>query len=328
LEPSLELEAVVRRWFAAWNERDAETVVNLCADESGVLYIGSDPDEWWSDFATVRGIAEAQVREFDEIGVTIAVDHVEAFCEGTVGWCACRLSTTADGVMIPLRFTAVLHLDRGMWRLVQSHLSSGIENAEVLGVELTTTIEDLATAVREERPDLAATAAVDGTVTIAFSDIEGSTNLAERLGDQRWLELLRWHDDVVADCTAREGGHIVKSLGDGHMLAFSSASRALKCATTIQRSFQNSHDGETLRVRIGVHSGEVLRHADDFFGHHVNMAARVAAAADGEEILTSSLVHELTRSLGLFEFAEPRTTHLKGIPGEHQLFPLAWDRAE
>jgi class 3 adenylate cyclase len=326
VEPSPELEAVFRRWVAAWNSRDVDTYFNLFADEPGVLNIGTDPDEWVSDLAMMRAVAEAQIGEFDEIGATYEVEHVEAFTEATVGWIASRLSALgSDATKIPLRVTAVCHLDRGMWRFVQTHSSVGVENEETLGVELTTTLEEIALEVRDERPNLAATAAPDGTVTIAFSDIEGSTSLAERLGDQKWLELLRWHDDVIADCAAREGGHVVKSLGDGHMLAFSSASRALKCAIEIQRSFRDSHDGETLRVRIGVHSGEVLRHADDFFGHHVNVAARVAAAADGEEILTSSLVHELTRSLGRFDFAEPRTLRLKGLDGEHQLFPLVWD---
>jgi class 3 adenylate cyclase/ketosteroid isomerase-like protein len=325
MEPSAELEAVVRRWFAAWNARDFETVINLCTEDSGVLYIGSDPDEWWSDLDTIRGIAIAQLREHDDIELRFELDHVEAFQEGTVGWGACRVSALGSADMkFPMRFTAVLHLEHGIWRFVQSHFSVGVENEEALGVELTTTIENLALAVTEERPDLTATVAPDGTVTIAFSDIEGSTDLAERLGDRQWLDLLRWHDRIVEACAARERGIVVKSMGDGHMLAFSSANRALQCATFIQRALQESYNGETLRVRIGVHSGEVLRHADDFYGHHVNVAARVAGAASGTEILASSLVHELTRSLGAFEFAEPRTVRLRGISGEHQLYPLMW----
>ena len=82
----------------------------------------------------------------------------------------------------------------------------------------------------------------------------------------------------------------MKSLGDGHMLAFPSASGALRSAIEIQRSFQAPHDGVVLRLRIGLHTGEVLRRADDFFGRAVIMAARVAAAARGNEILLSSLV--------------------------------------
>jgi class 3 adenylate cyclase len=84
------------------------------------------------------------------------------------------------------------------------------------------------------------------------------------------------------------------------------------------------HEGEDLSVRIGLHTGEVLRDADDFFGHAVIIAARVAAQAQGNEVLVSSLVNELTRSVGTFEFGEPRTVELRGIPGEHQVFPLIW----
>jgi adenylate cyclase len=326
VEPSPELKAVVGRFWAAVNARDAATVLNLHADQPGVLFIGTDPDEWWPRFDTYSPVFEAQLREFEAGGVTFDPGEIEAFSEGTVGWAATRPTLLLDdGSGTQLRFTAVLHLDRGVWRLVQYHLSQGVENEETLGFEMTTTVEDLAAAVQEERPDLAASAAADGTVTIAFSDIEGSTELAVRLGDHKWLDLLRWHDDVVANRATLEGGRVVKSLGDGHMLAFPSASAALRSAIEIQRSFQQPHDGESLRLRIGLHTGEVLRKADDFFGRAVIMAARVAAAARGSEILVSSLVAELTRSLGTFEFGEPRVSELQGIPGSHQLFPVVWD---
>jgi adenylate cyclase len=328
VEPSTELGAVVGRLLAAVNARDAATFINLQADEPGVLFIGTDPEEWWPSLQSLSPIMTAQMREFEAGGVTFDTGEIEAYSEGTVGWVAARPTLLfPDESTAPLRFTGVLHIDRGVWRFVQWHLSAGVENEETLGFEMTTTVEHLAAAVQEERPDLSASAAADGTVTMAFSDIEGSTETAVRLGDHKWLDLLRWHDDLVADGATCEGGHIVKSLGDGHMLAFPSASRALRGAMEIQRSFQQPHDGESVRVRIGLHTGEVLREADDFFGHAVIMAARVAAEARGNEILVSSLVRELTRSLGTFEFGEPRTAELKGLPGQHQLFPLVWDHA-
>jgi class 3 adenylate cyclase len=172
------------------------------------------------------------------------------------------------------------------------------------------------------------TMADDGTVTIAFSDIERSTDLAVRLGDQKWFDLLRWHNHVVSKCVADAGGRIVKSLGDGYMFAFASASRALNSSIEIQRSLNDAHEGENLSVRIGLHTGEVLRDADDFFGHAVIIAARVAAEAQGNEILVSSLVNELTRGVGTFKFGEPRSVQLQGIPGERQVFPLIWRAKE
>jgi class 3 adenylate cyclase/ketosteroid isomerase-like protein len=328
VEPSPELEAVVRRRFAAWNAGDFEAIINLCADEPGVLFIGSDPDEWWSGFETFRRIVESQIGERADLGVSIDLEEVVAFSDGMLGWAACRLTLRrADGTTVALRNTGILHLNHGVWRFVHTHLSQGVANEEVFGTTLTTTVEHLAAAVRVEQPDLTGTMADDGTVTIAFSDIERSTDLAVRLGDKKWFELLRWHNHLVSKCVADYGGRIVKSLGDGYMFAFASASRALNSSIDIQRSLNDAHDGENLSVRIGLHTGEVLRDADDFFGHAVIIAARIAAAAEGNEVLVSSLVNELTRGVGTFKFGEPRSVQLEGFPGERQVFPLIW-RAE
>jgi class 3 adenylate cyclase len=323
MEPSPELEAFARRRAEAFNSRDTDTVLNLHADEPGLTVIGSDPDDWWSGYATYGSMVTSLIPELAAVDATVEVEHIEAFSEGTVGWIACRLVMRSSTTALPMRYTAVVHLDRGVWRIVQSHLSQGVDDEEAFGVRLTK-VEQLAAAVRVEQPDLSETTAEDGTITIAFSDLESSTELAVRLGDHKWFELLRWHDRIVAECTTHEGGRVVKSLGDGHMLAFSSASRALRGSINILRSLRGAQAGERLRMRIGLHTGEVLRQADDFFGHAVITSARVAAAANGNEILVSSLVHELTRSLGSFQFGEPRVAQLKGLPGEHQLFPVIW----
>ena len=84
----------------------------------------------------------------------------------------------------------VLHLDHGVWRFVNGHFSQGTANEETFGRTLTTTVEQLAAAVHVEQPDMTGTMADDGTVTIAFSDIEGSTDLAVRLGDQTMVRSL------------------------------------------------------------------------------------------------------------------------------------------
>jgi class 3 adenylate cyclase len=298
-------------------------VLNLYADEPGLIVIGSESDEWWSGYDTYRRVVTTLTPELASVETRIDVEHVEAFSEGTVGWFVARLVARTTNTTVPMRYTAVLHLDRGVWRIVHAHLSQGVDSEVSFGVRVTK-VEHLADAVRVEQPDLRETAAADGTITIAFSDLEGSTELAVRLGDHKWFELLRWHDRVVAECTTNEAGRVVKSLGDGHMLAFPSATRALHGAINIQRSLRAADQGEPLRMRIGLHTGEMLREADDFFGHAVITAARVAAAANGNEILVSSLVHELTRSLGSFQFGEPRAALLKGLPGEHQLFPVIW----
>ena len=293
-----------------------------------LIHIGTDPDEWWTSYREAIAVFEAQLGEFETIGVQFEIDEIAAYSEGTVGWVACRPRLVfGDGSTTTLRFTGVLHLEEGIWRSVQSHLSVGATNEETVGYEMTTTIETLAAAVQQERPDLAEATGVDGTVTIAFSDIEGSTELAVRLGDQKWLDLLRWHESVVENAVTREGWPRRqvprRRTHAGVPLA---ATRGLRTAIEIQRSLRQPHDGEALRLRIGLHTGEVLQHADDLFGRTVIMAARVAAAAQGAEILTSSTAVRAHWDGGPVPHSETRrTTELKGIPGEHPLFPLIWD---
>ena len=92
------------------------------------------------------------------------------------------------------------------------------------------------------------------------------------------------------------------------MLAFGSALDGLRCAIGMQRAFaeRNAQAEESVRVRIGLHTGEAIKEADDFFGSHVNLAARVGGAAMGDEILVSSLLKALTESAGEFSFDEGR----------------------
>src|SRR4029079_13799973 len=90
LEASPELQAVVARFFTAINDRDLPTVLNLHSDEPGILSIGTDPDEWWSGYRVVSSIFEAQMGEYDGVGVTLDPGPIEAYVEGTMGWAACR----------------------------------------------------------------------------------------------------------------------------------------------------------------------------------------------------------------------------------------------
>jgi class 3 adenylate cyclase len=160
-----------------------------------------------------------------------------------------------------------------------------------------------------------------------FSDIEDSTVLTERLGDTRWLELLRRHNSVIRRHIAGHGGFEVKSQGDGFMVAFASARNAIRCAIAIQRDFAARNGGgsdQGLRVRIGLHTGEVIREQEDFFGRNVILAARIAACAHGDQILVSGLVRELVSSAGEFEFGEAREEQLKGLQHPQRLFEVQW----
>ena len=167
--------------------------------------------------------------------------------------------------------------------------------------------------------------APDGTVTPAFTDIEGSTALNASFGDRAWLDVLHAHNQVVTSVTTERGGTVVKRVGDGFLLAFTSARTALTAALAIQERIAETFDDPGLLDRRPdrVDTGEATREADDLFGHAVNYAARVASAASGGEVLTSSLTHDLVMGTGEFTFDQPREMNLKGIEGPQRLFPLA-----
>jgi class 3 adenylate cyclase len=180
-------------------------------------------------------------------------------------------------------------------------------------------IEDLADWAEVERPDLARLAP-SGKVAIVFSDIEDSTALNERIGDRAWVRLIGSHDKMVRRLVDKHSGHVVKSQGDGFMIAFAQADEAVRCSMAVQRSLRKRPNG--IRVRIGVHMGKSVRRGDDLFGRNVAMAARVAAQADGGEILVSEVVRDALTDADI-AFDEGREVQLKGFSGSHRLYAVA-----
>lgn len=165
----------------------------------------------------------------------------------------------------------------------------------------------------------------EGTVTVLFSDIEGSTTLTERLGDLQAQQALHVHNFFFRQQVKAHGGFEVKSLGDGFMVVFSSARRALDCAIAIQRIFaryNDTHPHLPIPVRIGLHTGEVIKEDDDFFGKNVIIASRVAQQARGGQILVSALFKELTDSAGDLSFVPVGEFQLKGLSDSYQLYEL------
>jgi class 3 adenylate cyclase len=226
----------------------------------------------------------------------------------------------------------------GMQGVVERWLAMKLEAQGIDRTDAYTSIDAVASTVYEEKPDLQKHAAPDGTVTLLFSDIEGSTAKTEELGDQRWMEVLREHNAIVREQLAAHDGFEVKSEGDGFMLAFQSARKALQCAVALQRDFEARNKGseeeggkvEEIRVRIGLHTGEVIKEGDpdgrvDFFGKHVNLAARIAGQATGGEILVSSLLRELTASGGDIAFDDGRDVELKGLSGGQRVYGVGWE---
>jgi class 3 adenylate cyclase len=170
----------------------------------------------------------------------------------------------------------------------------------------------------------------DGMMTIVFTDIEGSTAIMERLGEEDWLEMLQAHNRLVRQLVADRGGEVVKSQGDGFMLAFRSASAALSCAAELQRAVTRSNEAQlerALRVRIGVYTGNMFELDGDFLGRAVVLAARITGRARGGEVLVSQASKEYTERLGRWDFGAPTLLSLKGLANAEPVYSLDWRAA-
>ena len=216
--------------------------------------------------------------------------------------------------------------EMGMRLMIERALALRLEAQGLAAVDVTTSIDTVISAVESERPDISSFASADGTVTILFSDIENSTLMTERLGDERWLAVLRAHNAVFREHLRAHGGYEVKNQGDGFMLVFPDPTRALECAVAIQSALADQEeDTERVRVRMGLHAGEAIREEGDFFGRSVILAARIAAQAGGGEILVSSSLKERAVDCDV-SFENGRELELKGLAGTHEVFSARWDR--
>jgi class 3 adenylate cyclase len=246
------------------------------------------------------------------------LERLDAFEDGSVGWASLLYTLKSPIGDVNLRATIVVSLEAGSWRVVQWHTSVPSPNVQTFGVELTTTLDELLASVADDTDALNALAMSEGTMTLVFTDIVDSTVLAERIGDDRWVALVKAHETDIRHITSRHGGTLVKMLGDGSMLAFNSARAAARAAIAIEES---TH-GEPFSVRIGLHAGEVVQKEGDLLGITVNKAARVASIAEGGQILVSALVAELVGNVEDFTFGPGETVTLKGLFGTHHLVPI------
>ncbi|HEV8403319.1 MAG TPA: adenylate/guanylate cyclase domain-containing protein [Candidatus Limnocylindrales bacterium] len=159
--------------------------------------------------------------------------------------------------------------------------------------------------------------------TFMFTDIVGSTNLAEAMGDAAWARLLHWHDDTLRAIVMGGGGEIVKSTGDGIFAAFDSARRGLDCAIAIQRALRDH--GTTIGfappVRIGLHTADASQRGGDYTGMGVHVAARVAALAGGGEIFATK---ETLAEAGDTTATDAREAVVKGVGAPVGIATIVW----
>ncbi len=152
-------------------------------------------------------------------------------------------------------------------------------------------------------------------VTLLFTDIVGSTELAAQLGDIRWRALLERHDALIRREVDRAGGSVVKSMGDGAFARFDGPARGIRAAQSI---VGGAPDELGIEIRAGVHTGECELLGDDLGGVAVHLASRIAAQAESGEVLVSAAVRDLV--LGSPIGFDDRGVHeLKGVPGTWQL---------
>jgi class 3 adenylate cyclase/Tfp pilus assembly protein PilF len=149
--------------------------------------------------------------------------------------------------------------------------------------------------------------------TFLFSDIVGSTRLAEAMGDESWEALLAWHDRTLRSIFEQYAGWEVKHAGDGFFVAFADADAAMACAAAIQEALADHRgaQGFAPSVRIGLHRGEATERDGDYYGGVVNRAARIADSGDAGEVVVSREV--LAECVVDHEVLQWRTLQLKGI---------------
>jgi class 3 adenylate cyclase len=204
---------------------------------------------------------------------------------------------------------------------------------EALGRDIKEQVRAVRRADRERpraRPDGATTSlqtVSEGTVTILFSDMVDYAGMTERLGDQASREVLRDHHQIVRGLLDSYGGREIKVQGDGFMVAFGGVARALRCASDMQRAFSAYsalHAERPIAVHIGVHTGEAMEEDDDFLGHTVIVASRIADVARSGEILVSSLSAQMVERTEEFSFVDPRDLGLKGLSRPQGVVTLDW----
>ena len=189
-----------------------------------------------------------------------------------------------------------------------------------------TSIDVIASTLEPGLPDLGRVSSPDGAVTLMLSDIADASALADRLGPERWEQLLRDHHALVEQVVAHHDGQLVRFERDGFFASFASAHAGLHAAVELQRTFAGTDGGEdrAVSLRVGLHSGFVIANPDQPLGRNVVLASRIASQAKGAEILVSETLKRYTEADPSFRFEPHGEHHFKGVVGEHVLYAVRW----
>ena len=187
-------------------------------------------------------------------------------------------------------------------------------------------LETMANAIAEFIGSPPASAAAphvpSGLVAVLFTDLVGHTQMMSRLGDAKGRDVLREHEVITRQMLKANGGTEVKTMGDGFMASFGSVTKAVECAVALQRAFAE-REGEPLNVRVGLNAGEPIEEDGDLFGATVILASRIAAKAEGGEILVADTVRGLC-SGKVFLFADRGEFVAKGFQEPVRVYEVRW----
>jgi class 3 adenylate cyclase len=286
-----------------WGRRGAGIIhrVPSIADDPGVAAI----EEWWAKVQ--RNAATPSAWEaFSRMAFDIDVRDVVS-------------SIHVPALIIHATEDRVCHVENARW--VATHVD-GARFIELPGADhlpwfqpdrTLAEIREFLTGSREpQEPDRV-------LATILFTDVIGSTELATRLGDRRWRDLVESHNAVVRSELARYRGREVDTAGDGFLAVFDGPARAIRAANAITESVGRLG----LEIRAGIHTGEIEQlPTGDIRGIAVHVGARVAGAASGGEVLVSSSVRDLVAGSG-FTFVDRGSHVLKGVEEERRLYAVA-----
>lgn len=304
IRPSHELQAIVRRWNQAIRSRDPRAVRNLLSRSGALRYVGSAEDECRTA-DVVRGLSRLRQR--------IAQLHRggdRAVWHGT-------FTFAGKPEPSPNRTTFIFALEDGSLIIVLAHIANPVSSVGMPGIDIHSFSTLVAAAGKGFRPGQN-----EGVATVTFTDVVGSSAMAELLGDRAWAALIGDHVTAVTARNEAEGGTLVKSLGDGTMSTFSTSGAALAAAAAIQRQAAASDREPHLQVRVGLYSGAVIRNGEDVFGTVVNTSACIATGAEPGEVRLSEAARIMVGIRGELVFDPSIRQNLRGREGEHLIYRL------
>ena len=318
IERSPEIEAVATRWLDAHANKRNRPLLNMLSRSEHLRYLGTAPGEYWAGSLLRQGLAQHMA----EVPYWRAdAPSIEGFRSGDVGWATWQGDLTFEGRdnVLDLRVSFVLTLDDGDWRIISTHLSMGYSNLEFSGVEQSAFSE----LIKAAKAGAQAFGDQESAV-IMFTDVANSTELANAMGDRSWAEAIGRQLDMQAAEIIRHEGELVKTLGDGAMASFRVAGGAMRAAAAMQKAAADSEREPRLQLRIGIHAGDLIQTAGDFYGTVVNKASRIADLARPNEILVSDVARSMAGEGGEFDFGDGVSVALRGIEGRHVVATLNW----